>query len=223
MCGFTLCSTAETYEACRNPGIPAFGVQVSQKEFYQAGEILHFSCRSGYKLIGEANIRCVPSRPSKWSHPPPVCKGSLNLQPIVKQVLLFIHQMGSPAILIVTSATIKQLSLFILYFFLKIPPFLSAATLEYVNERRLDGKNCHFSLPQAGFTLFRENWPQRFQTHYFQSNFTTTERRDECRGRQVNWFQLLLGIQLIGEKELYIFGSLPLRIHNQCPLFSATS
>ncbi|XP_046718638.1 seizure protein 6 homolog isoform X4 [Silurus meridionalis] len=65
-----------TNEACRNPGIPAFGVQVSEKQFYQAGEILHFSCRSGYKLIGEANIRCVPNRPSKWSHSPPVCKAA---------------------------------------------------------------------------------------------------------------------------------------------------
>ncbi|XP_046718640.1 seizure protein 6 homolog isoform X6 [Silurus meridionalis] len=66
----------DTNEACRNPGIPAFGVQVSEKQFYQAGEILHFSCRSGYKLIGEANIRCVPNRPSKWSHSPPVCKAA---------------------------------------------------------------------------------------------------------------------------------------------------
>ncbi|KAI5626745.1 seizure protein 6-like isoform X1 [Silurus asotus] len=66
----------DTNEACRNPGIPTFGVQVSEKQFYQAGEILHFSCRSGYKLIGEANIRCVPNRPSKWSHPPPVCKAA---------------------------------------------------------------------------------------------------------------------------------------------------
>ncbi|XP_046718636.1 seizure protein 6 homolog isoform X3 [Silurus meridionalis] len=68
----------DTNEACRNPGIPAFGVQVSEKQFYQAGEILHFSCRSGYKLIGEANIRCVPNRPSKWSHSPPVCKAALE-------------------------------------------------------------------------------------------------------------------------------------------------
>ncbi|XP_027003611.1 seizure protein 6 homolog isoform X1 [Tachysurus fulvidraco] len=67
----------DTYEACRNPGIPAFGIQLSEKQFYQAGEILHFSCLSGYKLIGEANIRCVPSRPSKWSHPLPVCKAAV--------------------------------------------------------------------------------------------------------------------------------------------------
>lgn len=91
VCVFILCCTADTYEACRNPGIPAFGVQVSEKQFYQAGEILHFSCQSGYKLIGEANIRCVPSRPAKWSHPPPVCKGSLYLQPIVKHMSFFLH------------------------------------------------------------------------------------------------------------------------------------
>lgn len=91
VCVFILCCTADTYEACRNPGIPAFGVQVSEKQFYQAGEILHFSCQSGYKLIGEANIRCVPSRPAKWSHPPPVCKGRLYLQPIVKHMSFFLH------------------------------------------------------------------------------------------------------------------------------------
>ncbi|KAM9468898.1 seizure protein 6 homolog isoform 2-T2 [Clarias gariepinus] len=69
---------SDTYDSCRNPGIPAFGVQVSEKQFYKAGEILHFSCQSGYKLIGEANIRCVHSRPAKWSHPPPVCKAALE-------------------------------------------------------------------------------------------------------------------------------------------------
>lgn len=39
------------------------------------------------------------------------------------------------------------LSLFVFFLsisLLKIPPFLSAAALEYVNERRLDGKNCQF-------------------------------------------------------------------------------
>lgn len=66
----------------------------------------------------------------------------------------------------------------------------------------------------------RENLPQHFQTHYFQSNFTTTEHRDECSGRKVStWFQP------IGEKELHVFGSFPQRIHfpppfrDQCPLF----
>ncbi|XP_017550344.1 seizure protein 6 isoform X1 [Pygocentrus nattereri] len=66
----------DTYEPCRNPGTPAFGVQVSEKQFYQAGETLRFSCLSGYKLFGEATIRCVPSHPSKWSHPPPICKAA---------------------------------------------------------------------------------------------------------------------------------------------------
>ncbi|XP_072548129.1 seizure protein 6 homolog isoform X2 [Salminus brasiliensis] len=66
----------DAYEPCRNPGTPAFGVQVSEKQFYQAGETLRFSCLSGYKLFGEATIRCVPSHPSKWSHPPPVCRAA---------------------------------------------------------------------------------------------------------------------------------------------------
>ncbi|XP_066519890.1 seizure protein 6 homolog isoform X2 [Hoplias malabaricus] len=68
----------ESYEPCRNPGSPAHGVQVSEKQYYQAGEMLRFSCHSGYKLLGETIIRCVPSHPSKWSHPPPVCKAAME-------------------------------------------------------------------------------------------------------------------------------------------------
>uniref|UniRef100_A0A3B1JZ75 Seizure related 6 homolog n=1 Tax=Astyanax mexicanus TaxID=7994 RepID=A0A3B1JZ75_ASTMX len=70
----------DTYEPCRNPGTPAFGVQVSEKQFYQSGETLRFSCLSGYKLFGESTIRCVPSHPSKWSHPPPVCRAAAALE-----------------------------------------------------------------------------------------------------------------------------------------------
>uniref|UniRef100_A0A8B9HVY3 Seizure related 6 homolog b n=1 Tax=Astyanax mexicanus TaxID=7994 RepID=A0A8B9HVY3_ASTMX len=75
----------DTYEPCRNPGTPAFGVQVSEKQFYQSGETLRFSCLSGYKLFGESTIRCVPSHPSKWSHPPPVCRGK-------KKIYIYIYK-----------------------------------------------------------------------------------------------------------------------------------
>ncbi|KAK1785762.1 hypothetical protein P4O66_003147 [Electrophorus voltai] len=64
----------DAYEPCRNPGTPAFGVQVSVKQVYQPGETLRFSCLSSYKLLGEAVLRCVPAHPSRWSHALPVCK-----------------------------------------------------------------------------------------------------------------------------------------------------
>ncbi|KAL0994186.1 hypothetical protein UPYG_G00118890 [Umbra pygmaea] len=64
----------ELYEPCRNPGAPSTSVQSSEKAFYQAGETLSFSCRSGYELQGEPTIRCVPGHPSLWSGVPPACK-----------------------------------------------------------------------------------------------------------------------------------------------------
>ncbi|XP_076832852.1 seizure protein 6 homolog isoform X2 [Brachyhypopomus gauderio] len=66
----------DAYEPCRNPGTPAFGVQVSVKQVYQPGETLRFSCLSSYKLLGEASVRCVPGHPSRWSHALPVCKAA---------------------------------------------------------------------------------------------------------------------------------------------------
>ncbi|XP_035390181.1 seizure protein 6 homolog isoform X2 [Electrophorus electricus] len=66
----------DAYEPCRNPGTPAFGVQVSVKQVYQPGETLRFSCLSSYKLLGEAVLRCVPAHPSRWSHALPVCKAT---------------------------------------------------------------------------------------------------------------------------------------------------
>uniref|UniRef100_A0A8C7KP71 Seizure related 6 homolog n=1 Tax=Oncorhynchus kisutch TaxID=8019 RepID=A0A8C7KP71_ONCKI len=57
----------EKYEPCRNPGAPSTSVQSLEKAFYQAGETLSFSCRTGYELQGEPTIRCVPGHPSQWS------------------------------------------------------------------------------------------------------------------------------------------------------------
>ncbi|XP_010868648.2 seizure protein 6 homolog isoform X2 [Esox lucius] len=64
----------ERYEPCRNPGAPSTSVQSSEKAYYQAGETLSFSCRTGYELQGEPTIRCVPGHPSQWSGLPPDCK-----------------------------------------------------------------------------------------------------------------------------------------------------
>lgn len=69
---------ADSYEPCRNPGTPAYSIQSSEKHVYQAGETVRFSCLNGYQLQGEPVLRCVPGHPSKWSHPPPLCKGRVR-------------------------------------------------------------------------------------------------------------------------------------------------
>ncbi|XP_034540433.1 seizure protein 6 homolog isoform X1 [Notolabrus celidotus] len=64
----------EKYEPCRNPGAASTSVQSSEKAFYQAGEMLTFSCHSGYELQGEATIYCIPGHPSQWNSTPPACR-----------------------------------------------------------------------------------------------------------------------------------------------------
>ncbi|XP_048857518.1 LOW QUALITY PROTEIN: seizure protein 6 homolog [Brienomyrus brachyistius] len=66
----------ETYNTCKNPGTPPFSIQSQEKPFYQAGETLRFTCLTGYELQGEPALCCVPGRPSRWSHAPPVCQAS---------------------------------------------------------------------------------------------------------------------------------------------------
>ncbi|XP_029556803.1 seizure protein 6 homolog isoform X1 [Salmo trutta] len=66
----------ERYEPCRNPGAPSTSVQSLEKAFYQAGETLSFTCRTGYEMQGEPTIRCVPGHPSQWSGTPPACSAS---------------------------------------------------------------------------------------------------------------------------------------------------
>lgn len=64
----------EKYEPCRNPGAASNSVQSSEKAFYQAGEILTFSCHNGFELQGGATIYCVPGHPSQWNSTPPACR-----------------------------------------------------------------------------------------------------------------------------------------------------
>ncbi|XP_051973123.1 seizure protein 6 homolog isoform X2 [Xyrauchen texanus] len=66
----------ERYEPCSNPGAPSTAIQSSEKAFFQAGETLSFTCRSGYELQGEATIHCLPGHPSQWSGAPPMCQAS---------------------------------------------------------------------------------------------------------------------------------------------------
>uniref|UniRef100_A0A8C3T3U9 Seizure related 6 homolog n=1 Tax=Chelydra serpentina TaxID=8475 RepID=A0A8C3T3U9_CHESE len=66
--------TPEVYEPCHNPGAPANGAQTPEKRLYQAGATLRFSCATGYVLLGEGSLRCVPGHPSQWNSSPPLCK-----------------------------------------------------------------------------------------------------------------------------------------------------
>ncbi|XP_075052941.1 seizure protein 6 homolog isoform X2 [Mixophyes fleayi] len=66
----------EKYEPCVNPGTPDNGHQEPEKRMYQPGEALRFSCSTGYMLMGEHSVKCVPGHPSQWSSPPPICKAS---------------------------------------------------------------------------------------------------------------------------------------------------
>ncbi|XP_061155507.1 seizure protein 6 homolog [Syngnathus typhle] len=66
----------EKYEPCRNPGALSTNAQNSEKAFYQAGEMLTFSCHPGYELQGEATIYCIPGHPSQWNSTPPACRAS---------------------------------------------------------------------------------------------------------------------------------------------------
>ncbi|XP_016296044.1 seizure protein 6-like isoform X3 [Sinocyclocheilus anshuiensis] len=66
----------ERYEPCSNPGANSTAIQSSEKAFFQAGETLSFTCRTGYALQGEPTIHCLPGHPSQWSGAPPMCRAS---------------------------------------------------------------------------------------------------------------------------------------------------
>ncbi|XP_029469384.1 seizure protein 6 homolog [Rhinatrema bivittatum] len=64
----------DIYEACHNPGVPEKALQSPERPLYQAGDVLQFSCATGYLLVGDASIICIPGHPSQWNSSPPVCK-----------------------------------------------------------------------------------------------------------------------------------------------------
>lgn len=68
------CPTAETYEPCHNPGVPAGGRQSPERRLYPAGTTLRFSCTASRVLLGEGSLHCLPGHPSRWSSSPPICK-----------------------------------------------------------------------------------------------------------------------------------------------------
>ncbi|KAJ6657295.1 hypothetical protein lerEdw1_002662 [Lerista edwardsae] len=68
--------TPEVYEPCHNPGILDHGTQSPEKRMYQPGATVRFSCVSGYVLLGDTTLRCVPGHPSQWNGSPPLCKAA---------------------------------------------------------------------------------------------------------------------------------------------------
>ncbi|XP_077336515.1 seizure protein 6 homolog isoform X1 [Lithobates pipiens] len=66
----------EKYEPCVNPGVPDNGHQEPEKRVYQPGDAVRFACRTGYMLMGEHSLKCIPGHPSQWSNSPPICKAS---------------------------------------------------------------------------------------------------------------------------------------------------
>ncbi|KAM9320616.1 seizure protein 6 homolog [Gastrophryne carolinensis] len=66
----------EKYEPCTNPGVPENGIQEPEKRLYQPGDAVRFSCSTGYMLMGEHSVKCIPGHPSQWSSSPPICKAA---------------------------------------------------------------------------------------------------------------------------------------------------
>lgn len=129
--GFCLLA-AEKYEPCRNPGAASTSMQSTEKAFYQAGETLSFSCQPGYELQGQATIYCIPGHPSQWNNTPPACRGTAH------QHGQTMPQLEARWLSIATPAPtlIKVLFAF------------AASTVQYVNERKLDGEysaDSHFT------------------------------------------------------------------------------
>uniref|UniRef100_A0A3Q3LLT1 Seizure related 6 homolog a n=1 Tax=Mastacembelus armatus TaxID=205130 RepID=A0A3Q3LLT1_9TELE len=113
----------EKYEPCRNPGAASTSVQSSEKAFYQAGEILTFSCHSGYELQGEATIYCVPGHPSQWNSTPPACRGNPYLHNVANFSVFTIMEGTNIALAVfIPSAIILVVVLGIyVYFSIRMP------------------------------------------------------------------------------------------------------
>lgn len=116
------CLTAETYEPCHNPGVPAGGRQNPERRLYPAGATLHFSCTAGRALLGESSLRCLPGHPSRWSGSPPICKAGETTTP----------DPSTPPALLSTLLLTPGVGFF-------LPPH-PASYDEFYSNRNLDGK-----------------------------------------------------------------------------------
>lgn len=71
---FIVTSLAEyDLEPCEDPGVPAYSRRVGFQ--FGVGDLLIFSCFSGYRLEGEHRITCLGGGRRVWSAPLPRCVG----------------------------------------------------------------------------------------------------------------------------------------------------
>jgi len=59
--------------SCPQPNVPAGAVINSPKNIYMAGDVVSYSCNSGYTMYGQATITC--QQDGSYSAPFPQCMG----------------------------------------------------------------------------------------------------------------------------------------------------
>ncbi|KAK2515249.1 hypothetical protein Q9233_014448 [Columba guinea] len=69
--GFNISFSEYNLEPCEDPGIPQFGDRIGFN--FGVGDILTFSCSSGYRLEGASEIICLGGGRRVWSAPLPRC------------------------------------------------------------------------------------------------------------------------------------------------------
>ncbi|KAJ7400650.1 hypothetical protein BTVI_103420 [Pitangus sulphuratus] len=69
--GFNISFSEYNLEPCEDPGIPQFGNRIGFN--FGVGDILTFSCTSGYRLEGASEIICLGGGRRVWSAPLPRC------------------------------------------------------------------------------------------------------------------------------------------------------
>uniref|UniRef100_A0A8C9MUB2 CUB and Sushi multiple domains 3 n=1 Tax=Serinus canaria TaxID=9135 RepID=A0A8C9MUB2_SERCA len=69
--GFNISFSEYNLEPCEDPGIPQFGSRIGFN--FGVGDILTFSCSSGYRLEGASEVICLGGGRRVWSAPLPRC------------------------------------------------------------------------------------------------------------------------------------------------------
>ena len=53
-------------------------INMAQYNYFQYGDIIHFKCQTGYRLIGSNTLRCIAS--GEWLGSQPKCEGKYILK-----------------------------------------------------------------------------------------------------------------------------------------------
>uniref|UniRef100_A0A8C0UGY3 CUB and sushi domain-containing protein 3 n=1 Tax=Cyanistes caeruleus TaxID=156563 RepID=A0A8C0UGY3_CYACU len=69
--GFNISFSEYNLEPCEDPGVPQFGNRIGFN--FGVGDILTFSCSSGYRLEGASEVICLGGGRRVWSAPLPRC------------------------------------------------------------------------------------------------------------------------------------------------------